>query len=625
MDPRDFTLAALRIDGAEVTDEGDGTFSVRRKNTGERIAFEHVADSSGFRQITVYAPHTPAFQRLVKRTIGTGVHNVGDADPEPWQTSQSLAEQWTERIGATFRDARATAVTRGFKGAALLRVRAVVAHDSYEQLVTCRCDRNDHRRTTEGAGGLSPVDKSVRDPAVLGVDTAVLRAAGERDDAIAEFVRFYEERREIETQAAGGDARKRRKLADDFTPRIDMALAGLEGDISRDVTLRVRYSFGGEGDYESELVVQPGSGVAVVEPETEPCEKTGYAVPRECLGECEVSGARVLKHLLATSEFSDRTALPRFMEHCELSGRRALPGELEVSAVTGRRVAESLLKTCAVSGARAEPEHFGVCAFTGADVLTRELGVSEISGEPYRADQQTRSGVSDKTGHPQEFITCHATRQTIARTEAETCEVTGKQVRPGVLVTCAETGKHVLPALLTTCEGTGEHVLKDRMVTSSVSGVLMRRDKAIGSRTGRFCRLEEAQTCTWSGRPVHPDDLRTCSLTGLAIHTDYATPQSPPRLLPLAEMLDGTRRNMDGDGIWDLVAQHLKNSLKGGNYRVEAAVLSPSQQRLAACAQSRTLFGLRVHQVGAVYDLDGGALIGRLAEGRRSGAGFVAR
>jgi ERCC4-related helicase len=625
MDWRDFTLAALRLDGAEVADEGDGTYSVRRKNAAERIAFAPVADGAGYRQIVVYAPHTPAFQRLVKRTIGSGLHNVGDADPEPWQASQSLAAQWTERMGATFRDAQATAVTRGFRGAALLRVRAVVAHDSYEQLVTCRCDRSDHRRTTEGMGGLAPVEKAVRDPAVLGIDTAVLRTAGERDDAIAEFVRFYEERREIEMEAAGGDTRKRRKLADDFTPRIDMALAGLEGDISRDVTLRVRYSFAGEGDYESEIVVQPGSGGIVVEPETEPCEKTGYVVPRECLGECEVSGARVLKHLLAASEFSGRTALPRFIERCQHSGKHALPDELEASAVTGQRVASSLLKTCAVSGDRAEPDHIGVCAFTGADVLKRKLGVSEISGETYRADQRGRSDVSGKTGHVQEFITCHETRQTMARTEAETCEATGKLVRPGVLAVCAETGKRVLPALLMTCQGTGERVLKDRMVTSSVSNVLLRRDKAIGSRTGRFCAPAEAATCMWSGRPVHPDDLRTCALTGLAIHPDYATPQSPPRLRPLAEMLDGTRRNMDEDAVWDQVAQHLKHTLKGGNCRIEAAVLSPSRQRLAACAQSRTLFGLRVHQIGAVYDLNDGAIIGRLAEGRRGGAGFVAR
>ena len=38
-------------------------------------------------------------------------------------------------------------------------------------------------------------------------------------------------------EAAGSDARKRQKLGDDFTPRLDMSLVGLEGEVRRDVTL----------------------------------------------------------------------------------------------------------------------------------------------------------------------------------------------------------------------------------------------------------------------------------------------------------------------------------------------------------------------------------------------------
>jgi hypothetical protein len=134
-----------------------------------------------------------------------------------------------------------------------------------------------------------------------------------------------------------------------------------------------------------------------------------------------------------------------------------------------------------------------------------------------------------------------------------------------------------------------------------------------------------AETCLWSGRKVHPHDLRTCDLTGLAIHADHATPQSPSRLRPLVEMLDGTRHNIDQDGMWDRLAQRLKHVLKSGACRVEAAVLSPSRQRLAVCAEFRTLFGLRVHQVGAVYDLVDDTIIGRLAKGQRNASGWVAR
>jgi hypothetical protein len=278
-----------------------------------------------------------------------------------------------------------------------------------------------------------------------------------------------------------------------------------------------------------------------------------------------------------------------------------------------------------VSGKRAEPEFFDACAFSRTDVLKSELGVSEISGKPYRADQAARSDVSGRTGHVSEFTTCAETGQTIARSEAETCEASGRRVRPGVLETCAVTGKRVLPSLLATCRVTGDRVLRDRLVTSSASNALMRRDRAVESRAGQFCLPAEAETCLWSGRPVHPDDLRTCALTGLSIHADYATPYSPPRLRPLVEMLDGTRHNMDEDGMWDRIAQRLKQTLRSGTCRVEAAVLSPSRQRLAACAESRTMLGFRVHQVGAVYDLSDDAVIGRLAEGKRNSRGWIAR
>jgi hypothetical protein len=37
------------------------------------------------------------------------------------------------------------------------------------------------------------------------------------------------------------------------------------------------------------------------------------------------------------------------------------------------------------------------------------------------------------------------------------------------------------------------------------------------------------------------------------------------------------------------------------------------------------MLGLRVHQVGAVYDLVDDAFVGRLAEGKRNGSSWVAR
>jgi len=147
----------------------------------------------------------------------------------------------------------------------------------------------------------------------------------------------------------------------------------------------------------------------------------------------------------------------------------------------------------------------------------------------------------------------------------------------------------------------------------------------VQSSIGLFCLPAELETCVWSGRKVHPDDLRTCAITGLTIYVDYVTSQSPSRLRPLAEMLDGMRHSSDQDDVWDRVAQRLTRALKGGKCRIEAATLSPSKERLATCAESKTMLGLRVHRVGAVYDLIDDAIIGRLAEGKRTGSSWVAR
>ena len=284
-----------------------------------------------------------------------------------------------------------------------------------------------------------------------------------------------------------------------------------------------------------------------------------------------------------------------------------------------------MLKTSAITGKRGEPEHFGSCAFTKAETFKSELVVSEISGKPYRADQQARSAVSGKAGHTSEFIACHETRQTLARGEALACEVSGHLVRPDVLVACEVTGTRVLPSFLARCEATGKRVLRSRLVTSSVSNTLLQREAGVQSAAGNFCLPSEAQACVWSGRRAHLDDLRVCALTGLPIHTEYTTPQPPPRLRPLVELLDGMRRNADADQIWEKVAQRLKHALRGGKCRVEAAILSPSKQHLAICAESRSMLGFRVHQVGAMYDLADDAIVGRLAEGKRNAQGWTAR
>lgn len=623
MDVPEFTVAAYRMLGAKVSEPASGIFMAEERDGREYIVFEESRRAE--RKFSLYAPQTPAFQRLVKRAVTSGMHDVRDVDTDAVGIAKSLAREWVGHFGARLTNAGVVGSARAFEGDALLRVRATTAHDSYERLVECPCRPSEHVRAFNGEQGLAPVEKLIRDAGALGIDPEKLQAAGESDDAIAEFSRFYLERGAIEMQAAGTDERKRTKLEDDFTPRLDTALVGLNGSVRRDVKLRAEYSFPSGGSYVSELTIRPSIECFIDPPAMDRCSQTGAEVPVSCLGRCDVSQARALKHLLVQSEVSGRAALPEHTARCAFSGKTALTDELTESDVTGGQIATALLKRSAVSGQRAEPDLFGRCAFSDAEALKTELAVSGISGKAYRADEQARSDVSGKTGHRQEFMACAETGQMMAKAESETCAVTSKRVRPGVLVTCEVTGKRAVPDLFGVCAGTRKRVLKELLVPSSVSNAAVLRQEAVQSTIGTFCLSSEVETCFWSGRTAHPDDIRTCSLTGLSIHAAFATARNPARLQPLVELLDGVRRTADQNQLWPQIAARMTVALKGGKCRVEAAVSSPAKRHLAICSESKTLLGLRVHQVGAIYDLTEDAIVGKLAEGKRHADGWLAR
>jgi superfamily II DNA or RNA helicase len=467
MAPREFTLAALESLGAKVTTLSTGIVLAEENGGKEYIHFQE-EPPPGIRSIR-YVPGTPPFARLVSRVIATGVHNVGDQDREPAKGAEVEARQWVESFGATSRGVEIDEVTRSFEGIALMRVRATVAHDSYERLVPVACSRADHRRTGR-RDALASVPRVLEDPTTTGLSVDRLIEAAGADDAIAEFARFYLERREEEKRAAAGDERKRRKLEDEFTPRLEMTLVGLEGDVRRDMKVRARYSFDGEDQYASTITVTPSLSGRRDEPAVGLCTQTSRTVPRDSLQQCEATGSEVLRHLLVKSEISGRYALPEFTLTCGLSGKRILADESEVSDLSGVRVTRTLLKTSPISGKKGESQHFGRCSFSATEVLKEELAVSDISGRSYRSDQEERSAVTGKRGHRQEFIPCYEIRQPIAISEAETCEVTGQKVRPGILEACAVSGRQVLPSELETCAATGKRALKRFLVTSSITG-----------------------------------------------------------------------------------------------------------------------------------------------------------
>lgn len=615
IEPREFALGGLQFLGAKLSQASPGIFLAEHNGGREHIRFTDTGNDARLFRTTLYAPGSPAFERLVDRLVATGVHDVTDLDHNAARESENTARHWIEGFGGRADGIEVNEVKTMYDGTAVLRVRATVAHDSYERLVEVPCSSEEHRRVV-GPKGVQPLGKTIEDPALLGLDLNRLTEEASRDEAIAEFSRFYLERRAEEVRAAGSDDRKRKKLQDDFTPRLQISLVGLQGRVHREVTVKANYDFGSAHSYENSLTVQPSNAQVINAPELGTCSVSQRAVPTTCLAECEVSRQRVLKHLLGKSEVSGRLALQEHMGRCALTGKSVVKDELETSSMTGEMVARASLKSSVVSGKLAEPKYFGHCAFTNAEALTTELNTSEFSGKLYRADEQMRSSVSGKIGHKQEFVACYETRLPIALTEAERCDITGKYVRPGVLEVCALSSQRVLPSELGQCAVTGKRAVKSYLVNSSVSGRPLLLEEAVESSLTTFCAPSETKVCYWSYHRIHPDDLRICTLTDLPIHVEFATPGAAIRLATLLEMLEGRTRPQEQMDKWGPIAAQIESALDGGRCRIQAATLSRSKKLIAVCADVKFLLGLRIVRVGAIYDLARYALIGQIAEGK---------
>jgi hypothetical protein len=159
MDPHEFTLAALKNLGAEVTPEQDGLYLIEEDGGREWIRFDET--DGGGRRATLYAPGSAAFSRLVSKMIATGVHRVEDADEDPARRVDEIARSWIGSFGATSVGTKVDGVRRCFEGKALVRVRATVAHDSYERLVEVSCAPGEHRAHAVRSGlyKLTDVDR----------------------------------------------------------------------------------------------------------------------------------------------------------------------------------------------------------------------------------------------------------------------------------------------------------------------------------------------------------------------------------------------------------------------------------------------------------------------------------
>ena len=507
-----------------------------------------------------------------------------------------------------------------FEGLALVRVRANVKHDSFERLLDVSCPAY-QIRSASGSRWISAVPPVIDNLEETGVGLHDLQEAAKQDPALAEFCRFYLERRDAEVRAAGEDKRKAARLAEEFTPNLEMEVVGLEGDVCRAVRTDVSYTLDQSQEYTSQLSIDPRAGRVYEGPAMGSCVVTGRALPVDCLSRCDISGTSAQTHLLVKSALSGRVALPEFTATCAVTGRTILSDEGVVSSVTGAVIGRDTAATSEVSGRVAEPQFVDGCAFTATKALKSELSVSELSGKLYRIDQKTVSAHSGKSGHSSEFLECPVTRTVVAASEAEICEETMQRVRPGVLVACADTGRRVVPDLLGYCEETGKRVLKARLATSSISGASLLQSAGLQARSGEKCLSSEGVECAWSGELSHPRDLVRCSATGLAVRSEY-TDSGSGRLKPLSELLDGMRHGTSHADVWPGVASVLSASMKGVRCTIEAATLSPDGRRIAVRGETKAFLGLRTNRVGAVCSLSDCEVIGRIAIGRATRRGW---
>ncbi len=611
---KDFTLAALSSTGARVAPNPPDLYSIEEGGNRYYIRFEE--SSSANIKSALYNEGSSAFQRLVDRVIATALHNVDDLDHESEQKNAEIIRRWAGTFGGVTKEIDIEKVNRKFEGKVLIRVRATVLHDSYERLVEVLCSPDQHIYR-DGRPALRALAPTITNLTEIGLNLETIAEAASLDEGIAEFSRFYLERREHEVQCAGGDERKRRKLYEEFTPRFEATVVALEGKVHREISARARFDIDEGAGYESILTTVPSANQLQELPPIDLCLRSGRKVPKSCLRPCQITGAHVLRHFLAKSEISGREVLPEYIETCSLSGKRAVEDELDFSDVSGRKIAVGLLEKSEISGKRGEPEYFSCCSFTNVTALKSELLTSEISGQRYRRDQEAISDYSGKRGHKSEFVTCFETGRSIAGMEAERCGETGKLVCPGVLVVCEGTGKRVLPSECSRCASTKKIVLKRLLVTSSVSQASVLEDVAVRSAEGKICLPVECQACAWSDQRFHPDDLRMCNLTGLNVHFQFLK-KGTACLQVLVEMLDGVKHSTEGSEGYPSLEGRLSGILNGSKCRIIAGAFSPTKSALAICAEVKLLMGLRTNYAGFIYSPSSGEIIGRVVQGKRS-------
>src|ERR1017187_1967342 len=242
MGSQQFVLAAMSSLGTQLIPESDGVYVSKRDGKVDRICFDDTHSSNA----VLYRSGTAPFNRLVSRVVATGLHDVQDVDDKPREKAGLMAKQWVESFGGQFRSAEIQDVTRSFSGTAILKVRATVVHDSYERLVNVKMPLNE-LWVPAGLTGASPISDPLKNPEAVGLSPSFLIEKAIKDEGVAEFCRFYIDRRKQELTATDNVtvnneewleyltrmATQKKSVLGEISKRREAVKAGCTGDINK--------------------------------------------------------------------------------------------------------------------------------------------------------------------------------------------------------------------------------------------------------------------------------------------------------------------------------------------------------------------------------------------------------
>jgi len=86
-------------------------------------------------------------------------------------------------------------------------------------------------------------------------------------------------------------------------------------------------------------------------------------------------------------------------------------------------------------------------------------------------------------------------------------------------------------------------------------------------------------------------------------------------------LLNGLRRQADKPEIWAEIAEDTSRIVNSKS-QVEAAMLSPTQDYLAVCLETKNWLGLRTRHAGLLYSIAEREVVGRIVAGKRDAQGW---